>query len=73
MKTKKFEKKLVLNKKTIANLGNNELGNALGGGIPDPTGYTCLVETCPTDCGTCYTCPTECNGCSDPPILCNTV
>ena len=31
MKSKKFEKKLVLNKKTIVNLGNNELGNVKGG------------------------------------------
>lgn len=31
MKPTKFEKKLVLNKKTIVNLGNNELGKVKGG------------------------------------------
>jgi len=56
MKTKKVNKKLSLNKKTIANLGNNEMNGVHGGGtlnslccIPSgfsickcPTGETCL-------------------------------
>jgi len=62
MKTKKFEKKLVLNKKTIAHLANGELNAAKGG---DPgletlqlitcrrtciiTGYPCIVCASPID------------------------
>ncbi len=60
MKTKKIDKKLSLNKKTISNLGNNEMNSVHGGGTLDtlccfpscvsvckcPTGDTCIV--CPT-------------------------
>lgn len=53
MKPKKFYKKLVLNKKTVAHLDNNEM-NAAFGGIPRS------MELCPTyginSCHTvCYT------------------
>jgi hypothetical protein len=40
---KNFKKKLGLNKKTIANLEKNSMGNIQGGGITD----TC---TCPQTC-----------------------
>lgn len=54
MKTKKVEKKLFLNKKTIAHLNNGQLGQAKGGG-PTTTCDTC--ETCLTYCScTCETC-----------------
>jgi len=45
MKAKKFEKKLNLNKKTIANLVNDELG-AIKGGISGSVCITyCIVKT----------------------------
>jgi hypothetical protein len=67
MKTKKFEKKLALNKKTIADLSNGQLGQVKGGG-PKPTvlGVPCpsqteLITTCPTCPQTCAnTCPVTC-------------
>jgi hypothetical protein len=43
MKTKKFSKKLMLNKKTIANLGNDELSQVRGGRV---------TVTCPIECQT---------------------
>jgi len=52
MKRNKFEKKLVLSKKTITNLGNNEM-RKLEGGI------SAIICTAPYR--TCYTfcCPVE--------------
>ena len=52
MKTKRFDKKLVLNKKTIAHLVNGEM-KAVEGGVLIT--YTCpdTCRTCPTDCKTC--------------------
>ena len=52
MKTKKLEKKLVLNKKTIADLINSEMKKVYGG---------VSVDTCWTDCRT--RCATE--GCCE--------
>lgn len=55
MKIKKFHKKLVLNKKTIAHLGNREQDVVKGG---EPT------RSCPSNCyctqtePLCVTCPT---------------
>lgn len=43
MNVKAFSKKLVLNKKTIANLNHNEMRDSYGG-KPDPS----LFNTCPT-------------------------
>ena len=37
MKTKKFEKKLSLNKKTVANLSNKEMFGVHGGELPPPS------------------------------------
>jgi hypothetical protein len=74
MKTKKFSKKLALNKKTIADLNNGQLGLVKGGIIPESVLCTpvCLTDTCNTQCGpftfcdgfTCYPkCPTyTCDG-----------
>ncbi len=45
MKTKKFEKKLWLNKKTIAHLGNIQLGNVKGGDLKT-TLFPCQVSEC---------------------------
>jgi hypothetical protein len=45
MKAKKFDKKLVLNKKTISDLSNPEMVKVKGG-IPRPS------SNCFTNCGT---------------------
>lgn len=71
MKTKTFKKKLNLNKNTIADLSNGQLGHVKGGCVdtfpscpikPVSEDPTCLVtcatcETCVT-CVTCVTCQT---------------
>jgi len=59
MKTKKFGEKLALNKKTIANLGNVQLGKVRGGVSGYATGC-CPTEVTNLDCTllTCETCPT---------------
>ena len=44
MKLKKFEKKLALNKKTIADLGDNELGKVKGGIWPTFPLTNCCPE-----------------------------
>jgi hypothetical protein len=50
MKTKKFEKKLTLNKKTVADLANSEMNKANGGGLVLPTlrkcTYSCEITNC---------------------------
>jgi hypothetical protein len=55
MKSKNFKKKLVLNKKTIADLSNGKLGLVKGGQIEPPT---LLIEKCPHP--TAITCQTQC-------------
>ncbi|NIM16489.1 MAG: hypothetical protein GTO45_31135 [Candidatus Aminicenantes bacterium] len=61
MKTKTFKKKLVLNKKTIADLNNGQLGKIKGG----KTGPTQLISVCvcqvPTEN---QTCPDTCDTCT---------
>jgi len=54
MKTKKFEKKLVLNRKTIADLNNREMFTVNGGEetipgskVPTRPLCTCLETNCP--------------------------
>jgi hypothetical protein len=57
MKPKKVEKKLFLNKKTVADLNNQQM-NRLRGGIPTTgTGEVC----CPSETCSCETCFTDCN------------
>jgi natural product precursor len=57
MKTKKFNKKLSLNKKTIANLGNNELNYVLGG-YPTDARICKPTTQCTGGCvETDYSCP----------------
>ncbi len=51
MKTRKFDKKLALNKETVANLNKDEMKNAHGG---KPFTRETL---CPM---TCYTCNIDC-------------
>ncbi len=64
MKPKKFNKKLSLNKKTIANLSHGQLGNMRGGFTPILcTGETCRITLCAT-CETCDTCDT-CDTCGN--------
>ena len=75
MKTKKFAKKLTLNKNTIANLSNGQLVK-IKGGVAD-TEHLCVpsftltnCDECPSyTCETCSTCVT-CNACS---YTCNCV
>jgi hypothetical protein len=71
MKSKKFEKKLALNKKTIVNLNNGQLGHVKGGCVdtypscPFTISDDCVTlrftgcAVCPTNtCVTCVTCDT---------------
>ncbi len=58
MKPKKLNKKLSLNKKTVADLNVSEMGHLKGGCLDTDirksgcvTDNTCMIETCPTDCG----------------------
>jgi hypothetical protein len=73
MKTKKFGKKLVLNKKTVAHLDIGKLRAAKGGYIPLNTIETCSCETC-GDLETCggKSCLTFCITCvtGNPCIAC---
>ena len=49
MKKKTFARRLVLKKKTVANLNNNEMKNLHGGaGITSPT--KCRMNTCYKTC-----------------------
>lgn len=66
MKTKDFKKKLTLNKKTVANLSNGQLGHVKGGCVEGTTScltrrLTCDTCTCFITCETCVTCVT-CGG-----------
>ena len=76
MKTKKFHKKLALNKKTIADLGGKEMSGLKGGKIlpTEPTWMTCpgacqthYIATCITwACG--WSCPCG-TGQEDDPMI----
>ncbi len=60
MKTKKIDKKLVLNKMTIANLRELQMDKIHGGGPSEwGTCNTCIYPTNP--CWTCSECVTVCN------------
>lgn len=61
MKTKNFDKKLNLNKKTIVHLNNGEMRNFYGRGV----GPICLTSDCTQTCCSCVTdCESVCT--SDP-------
>ncbi len=63
MKSKKFDQKLTLNKKTIANLGSSEMNDALAG----ISGSWCGNPTCIFECTNRIECPsapwTNCTEC----------
>ena len=77
MKQKKFNKKLSLNKKTIANLNNGEKRHVYGGKetvankcldsnycIVFDSNETCTCDTCTCDAtcpASCETCPSACS------------
>jgi hypothetical protein len=75
MKAKKLNKRLSLNKKTIANLNNGEMRNAFGREIKIPVTTYALpdcesCETCQT-CETCVTCAVHGSDCvSQCPYVC---
>jgi hypothetical protein len=52
MKTKKFEKKLTLNKKTVANLNILAMKNVQGGVMTQTECLTCPIEYSPLPCNT---------------------
>ncbi len=51
MKSKKLNTKLIVNKQTVANLGNREMGNAVGGSYVTHIATNCagctIILTCP--------------------------
>ena len=50
MKSKKFDKKLNLNKKTVANLNRMAMNEAYGGYKPKPSIPFCIeTNSCPTN------------------------
>jgi hypothetical protein len=62
MKTKKMSKKLVLTKKTVADLNSQEMTRVFGGASVLPTCLTdCDRSRCNSDCG--GTCGTMCTTC----------
>lgn len=62
MKPKKVVKKLLLNKKTVANLGNQQMNHLRGGiGTYDSEEACCPTQrTCQTDCDQ-YSCERYCS------------
>jgi hypothetical protein len=69
MKSKKFEKKLELNKETIANLKINQMKDIRGGLAPSEKSEcaTCSGCTCPNYCS-----QQTCSNLSDQPSYCCT-
>lgn len=61
-----FNKKLSINKRTVANLNVREMRGAKGGVLSYDPGTTCdMNETCPDTCGaTGCACPTNYQGCT---------
>ncbi|NIM16092.1 MAG: hypothetical protein GTO45_29165 [Candidatus Aminicenantes bacterium] len=57
MKSKFFSKRLVLNKKTIVNLGKPEMDEVIGGTSTHCTSYVSAVVRCPY--ATCHCIPSE--------------
>ncbi len=67
MKTKKFNKRLTLNKSTVVNLNNSDMSKVYGGEWTDPG--ECIRTVNFTKCAnSCTLCPTEWP--SKCPILC---
>lgn len=74
MKSKKFNRKLMLNKKTVANLNTNEMNGVLGGGGQDDDYLTnscnpcAFTPGCPESVGcpqvVTETCVSQCRTCS---------
>ena len=62
MKPKKVEKKLFLNKKTVANLSNRQMTHLRGGLFTgDTTVEVCCYTKDATCLNTCQTCYTDCD------------
>jgi hypothetical protein len=65
MKKKTFNKKMLLNKQTIANLGDEQMARAKAGGIISFNTWTCPCyhtdrdENCPTTSNNLLLCDTE--------------
>lgn len=61
MKSKKFEKKLTLRKRTVTDLNSNEMFDINGGGVTQTRVCNTCVVTCMTACELCtdIMCPTE--------------
>jgi hypothetical protein len=57
MKTKKFDKKLALNKKTISSLNNGQMKHAYGGAPSDVAYKQTEGPVVPPPIYTCYSCP----------------
>jgi hypothetical protein len=63
MKSKKFDKKLMLKKKTVVNLKSHDMKGIYGGADTEvwcPTGFTYCVTGCISECPRCTviaTCP----------------
>ena len=74
MKSKKITKKLILNKKTVADLNNGDMKNAHGGGELKITIEWTNCTDCPAtfSCGgTCLnTCAASCGQSASPPCHC---
>jgi len=63
MKTKKFNKKLSLNKQTITNLGNDDMSRANAGKDDEKTVSIIFEFTCLNTCTcnpSCTSCPVPC-------------
>jgi hypothetical protein len=87
MKSKKFQKKLSLNKKTVADLNPGAMNGVRGGGtvtsvnvVCIPTALVCTVtctcptiNTCETYCGTCATNCGTCEPCYTVDISCESI
>jgi len=57
MKTKKFDKKLTLNKKTISSLNNGQMKQAYGGAPSDVAYKITAGPVNPPPIYTCFSCP----------------
>ena len=62
MKSKRFQKKLVLKKRTIADLNTGEMRFAVGGGFTDAvTCIACATEECPQNETQWESCEPDCS------------